>query len=151
MSLWDYVREYRHIAFFVLVVGVYAASWRVRQRRPDVEALKKLASSLAGFIPLLFVIGFLALHRNSELGGAADMMMVLSTLAAIERFHAVLDAWRVVMGKAPTETVERLAEARSAEAERTAIPPTAEPPRARVEVAEEEEAEGSAEVRKLTK
>ncbi len=111
------------IALFVLVLSVYAASSRLRQRRPDVEALKKLAAALAGLVPLVFVIGFLAMHRNSELWGAADMMMGFASIAAIERFHAVLDAWKILVGKAPNETLERLAEARSDEPEMTALPP----------------------------
>ena len=123
MSVWDYIREYRQIALFVLVLSVYAASWRLRQRRPDVEALKKLAAALAGLVPLVFVIGFLAMHRNSELWGAADMMMGFASIAAIERFHAVLDAWKILVGKAPNETLERLAEARSDEPEMAALPP----------------------------
>jgi hypothetical protein len=91
--------------------------------------------------------------------------MGFASIAAIERFHAVLDAWKILVGMAPNETVERLAEARSDEPEMIAIPPTStaqqSPMRARVEapksvverepVAAEEESEGSAGVARSSK
>jgi hypothetical protein len=106
--------------------AVYVASWWVAKKRPDVEALKKLGFAFAGLAPLLFVIVFLAAHRSSELWGGADAMMIFAAIGAIERFHAVLDAWKELVRKsklAGEETVERLARARSGEPELIAVPP----------------------------
>jgi hypothetical protein len=136
MSLWQFLREYRHVGLLAVVSAVYAVSWWLRRRRPDVEALKKLAMAVAGLAPLLFVLVFLVIHRSSDLGGGAEVMTILAALGAIERFHAVLDAWKALVGQPTAQegTVELLASARSGERELVARPPLVDTGKAEEEV-----------------
>lgn len=68
-------REYPHVALASLVVVLVVVSILRRRRRPSNDELLRLGRSLLGTASTVFVVGWLMVHKNSELDGFALVLM----------------------------------------------------------------------------
>jgi hypothetical protein len=103
---WDHLREYAHIYLLALAILMVAISYWKRRRRPDNDELFKLGKALAGATSALFVLAFLVIHKNSELGGMAIVLMCGIIPYAWSSFVALSDVTTTLWKKDAQEPPE---------------------------------------------